>query len=81
MIEVTRLDDTKVMVNADQIQSVQATPDTVITFSSKERMMVKEPVAEITRKILAYHQAIRMTRAFVDGGKDAEGQLPKCSGM
>ena len=82
MIEVTRLDDSKVMINADQIQSLQATPDTVITFTSKERMIVKEPVVEVSKKILAYHQAIRMTRAFVDG-RDNFGHedLPKCSGM
>ncbi len=81
MIEVTRLDDSKVMVNADQIQSVQATPDTVITFSSKERMIVKESVTELSKKILAYHQAIRMTRAFVDDTDVCRDELPKCSGM
>ena len=58
MIEVTRLDDSKIMVNAEMIQSLQATPDTVITLTTNGKMIVKEPVDEISRKILKYQRSI-----------------------
>ena len=50
MIKVTRLNDSVLMINVEMIQSLQATPDTVITFTNKDRLMVKEPVEEIKRK-------------------------------
>jgi len=45
-------------VNAEKIQSVQATPDTLITFTNKDRLMVKEPVEELSRRILDYRRTV-----------------------
>jgi flagellar protein FlbD len=36
MIKVTRLNDSVLMINADMIQSLQATPDTVITLTNND---------------------------------------------
>jgi len=48
MIKVTRLNDSVMVINVEKIQSVQATPDTVITFTNHDKIMVKEPVEEIS---------------------------------
>jgi len=58
MIEVTRLDKSKMMVNVETIQSLESTPDTIITFTNKVRMMVREPVEELSKKILEYQRSI-----------------------
>ena len=58
MIRVTRLDNTSMVVNVEMIRSLKATPDTVITFTSDDRMMVKEPIEEISKRILAYQRMI-----------------------
>jgi len=58
MIEVTRLDNSTIVVNVEKIQSLQSTPDTVITFTNNIRMVVREPLKEISNKILNYHRAI-----------------------
>ena len=42
MIEVTRLNDSVLVINVEKIQSLQATPDTVITFTNQDCLMVKE---------------------------------------
>ena len=34
MIELTKLDETKILVNEDYIQTVEETPDTVLTFEN-----------------------------------------------
>ena len=83
MIEVTRLDDSKMVVNVELIQSLQATPDTVITFTTRERMMVKESVEELSERILRYQRSIHsgtgvearpgMTDIDMQGGYRAEG--------
>ena len=58
MIKVTRLNDSVLVVNVEKIQSVQATPDTVITFTNHDRLIVKEPVEEISRRIVDYQRAL-----------------------
>ena len=51
MIEVTRLNDSKIMVNAIQIEMLEETPDTVIMFTSGRKLVVKEKGMEIRNKI------------------------------
>ena len=58
MIEVTRLDNSTMVVNEEKIQSVQSTPDTIITFTNNVKMIVREPVEEISEKILKYHRSV-----------------------
>lgn len=59
MITVTRLDDSKLMINVEKIQALRATPDTVITFTNQDRMMVKEPMEELGRRIVEYRKMIK----------------------
>lgn len=59
MIKVTRLNGKEFVVNAEMIQFVEATPDTVITLSSKEKVVVKEPVDEVVRRAVDYNRSIR----------------------
>jgi flagellar protein FlbD len=58
MIKVTRLNDSVLMVNVDRIQSLQAIPETVITFTNNDKIMVKEPLDEVSQRILEYQRAI-----------------------
>lgn len=60
MIRVTRLDDSMLMLNAERIQSLKETPDTIITFTDKASMMVKESVEELSGRIIEYHRSIHM---------------------
>jgi flagellar protein FlbD len=58
MIKVTRLNDSVLMVNVDRIQSLQAIPETVITFTNNDKIMVKEPLEEVSQKIVDYQRTI-----------------------
>ena len=58
MIKVTRLNDSVLIINVEMIQSLQATPDTVITFTNQDRLMVKEPVEEISQRIVEYQRSV-----------------------
>ena len=42
MIEVTRLNGTKVLINPDLIETVEDTPDTVVTFFTGKKIITKE---------------------------------------
>lgn len=58
MIKVTRLNDAVMVINVEKIQSLQATPDTVITFTNHDKIMVKEPLEEISQRIVDYQRAV-----------------------
>lgn len=59
MIKVTRLNGKEFVVNAELIQYVEATPDTVITLVNHEKLVVKEPIDEIVKRIVEYGRSLR----------------------
>lgn len=58
MIEVTRMNDTKYMVNAELIETVEETPDTVLTLTTSKKLVVRESSKEIRNRIIAYKKEI-----------------------
>jgi len=58
MIKVTRFNNSVLLINAENIQSVEANPDTVITFMNRDRLLVKEPVEEVTHRIVEYRRVL-----------------------
>ena len=54
MIELTRLNDEKFLINSDLIEIVDANPDTVITLINEHKFVVKEDMAQVVQKIIEY---------------------------
>ncbi|MGN0352710.1 MAG: flagellar FlbD family protein [Roseburia sp.] len=61
MIEVTRLNDTKLLVNAELIELVEETPDTVITLTTGRKLVVKESRQEVRDLVKFYKRDIMTT--------------------
>ena len=58
MIKVTRLNGKELVINADLIETVEATPDTIITLTTNSKFMVKETPEEIVDKVVEYKRRI-----------------------
>lgn len=58
MIRLTRLNGHVFVLNAELIQEIDANPDTVVTLSNGQRIMVREPVEEIRQAVIAYKHEI-----------------------
>ena len=54
MISVTRFNDSTLIINADLIQTVEETPDTVITLTTGTKFIVKEKSKDIVDKVVEY---------------------------
>lgn len=54
MIRVTRLDGKEIILNAEWIQSVETTPDTLITLTTGTTILVKNSVDEVVDKVKTY---------------------------
>jgi flagellar protein FlbD len=59
MIKLTRLNGQAFVINAEKIRYVESTPDTVVCCDTGEKMMVKETLAEVTRRAIDYARVIR----------------------
>ena len=58
MIRVTRLNGAEMVLNADLIESLEATPDTVVTLANGKKLVVTEAVEEVVDRIVEYRQRI-----------------------
>ena len=58
MIEVTRLKGAKIIINAELIETVEETHDTVITLTSGKKFIVNETSREITDLVINYKRKI-----------------------
>jgi|GEM_PF-142236 flagellar protein FlbD len=65
MINVTRLNQTEMIINAEKIEFIEATPDTIITLSSGKKVMVAESVDRVVDLVIDYkrksHQPLLST--------------------
>ncbi|AKU93020.1 flagellar FlbD family protein [Vulgatibacter incomptus] len=58
MIHVTRLDGRAIVVNAELIATVEATPDTIVTLVNGARILVQESTDEVVQGVIAYRRAL-----------------------
>ena len=60
MIELTKMDSRKMLLNEDAIESVEETPDTVVRLMNGNKYIVKENKQEILNRILAFRSGTRI---------------------
>ncbi len=58
MIEITKLNGTKTLINPDLIETVESTPDTVITFTTGRKIIVKESRQDVNNLVKSYRKDI-----------------------
>lgn len=56
MIRVTKMDGTSILLNAEWIQTVESTPDTLITLTTGFQLLVKDHAEAIAKAFLSYKQ-------------------------
>ncbi len=66
MIRLTRINETPFYVNADLIEFVDATPDTVLTLTTGEKVRVRERAEEVVERVVDYKR--RIFPAVAGGG-------------
>jgi len=66
MIKLEKLNGTMVVVNAELIESVEASPDTVINLATGNRFLVKDPVDDVIAKVVEYRRQVYSERKAVN---------------
>lgn len=60
MIKLTRLDGELFILNADLIKYVEERPDTFVTLTTGERVVVTETMDEVLKRAVRYQQEKRL---------------------
>lgn len=58
MIQLTRLNHIPMVLNSDLIEHIEITPDTVITLTSGQKIMVLEPATEVVERVVAFRRSV-----------------------
>lgn len=58
MIHLTRLNHRSLVLNSDLIESLETTPDTVISLTTGQKLTVCEASDEVIRRIIAFRREV-----------------------
>jgi flagellar protein FlbD len=67
MIVLTKINKAPITVNSDLIQYIEETPDTIITMTNNDKVVVQDSMADIIQKVVHY-------RRLINGLIDAENE-------
>ena len=60
MIEVERVNGNKMLINPDLIKFIETTPDTVVTFTDGEKIILRTRPTDIIRMIVDFRKQVRL---------------------
>lgn len=58
MIGLTKFNQHKIIINAEQIEVIESTPDTVITLLNGHKYIVTETAEEVVDLVIRYKQRV-----------------------
>jgi len=69
LIMLTKLNGKTFVLNADLIETVESTPDTVVTLTTGKKYVVTEKTEDIVEKVIQYKKQIFSGQTFNLEGK------------
>ena len=60
MVRVTRLNGQQFVVNADLVKFIETAPDTIVTQTTGEKLVVRENMDELVERIVEYYRSLRV---------------------
>jgi flagellar protein FlbD len=69
MIAVTRLDGAHIVLNDEQIESIEQTPDTLVSLVNGHKLFVRDTPADLVQRVVAFRQTIT-------AGTESRGAAP-----
>lgn len=69
MIKLTRFNGKSLAINADLIQMVEHTPDTIVVLNNGEKILVKEPMEVVMRKAIEYQRLVHNPQLPLEFGE------------
>ena len=74
MIQLTRINHVPLVVNSDLIEHIEAAPDTIITMTNGQKLVVLESIDDVVKRVIEFR------RAVYAGGKVPDFTDPELQG-
>ena len=58
MIQLTRINHMPLVLNSDLIEHVESSPDTIISLTNGQKLLVLETVDDIVQKVVQFRRSI-----------------------
>ena len=58
MIHLTRINHVPLVLNADLIEHIETTPDTVISLTNGQKLVVLETTDQVIQRVIAFRREI-----------------------
>jgi flagellar protein FlbD len=71
MIALSRLNNEHFVLNAEYIETIEETPDTVITLTSGKKLMVKDKLDDVVKRVIEYHRLCNQTIQVIRKEKES----------
>lgn len=69
MVRLTRLNGTELWLNPVLMESIEATPDCVVTMSNGHKYVIREKPEEVQASVLAFYRQTGLITAAVHKGE------------
>jgi flagellar protein FlbD len=60
MIHLTRINHLPLVLNSDLIEHLESTPDTVISLTNGQKLVVLESVEEVVKRVIEFRRLIQV---------------------
>ena len=67
MIRVTKLNGSDLVINADLIEFIESTPDTLLSLTTGRKLMVREDLEDVVRMVTDFRRQSRSHPVPVGG--------------
>lgn len=58
LVQLSRFDSSEFYLNADLIETIETTPDTVISLTSGKKLIVRESAEEVVSRVVSFRRRI-----------------------
>ncbi len=58
MIRLTKLNNVSFVINCELIETIESTPDTVITLNNGKKYVITETIDEVVEKVVQYKNRV-----------------------
>ena len=58
MIQLTRINHVPLVLNSDLIEHIEAAPDTIISLTNGQKLVVLESIDDVVRRVMDFRRAI-----------------------
>jgi flagellar protein FlbD len=72
MIHLTRINRVPLVLNSDLIEHVEANPDTVVSLTTGQKILVLETPSEIVDRVIQFRRSVGGGFGALNGGSHAD---------